>query len=268
MNELLEFVARYGYLLIFFSVFLEQIGIPLPSNLLLIAAGVLIGLGQLDFAFVISLTVFAAVLGDLIWFYIGRRSGYKVLGFLCQISLEPDVCVGNAKGLFSRLGDKSLLIAKFIPAFSTFAQPVAGASKMSLPRFLFFDGIGSLIWVLAFITLGYIFSDQFEIVIEYATSFGWWFGAILVGALVSYLGWKVFKRQSFLKSLRTAQILPEELKSQIDAGEEVTIVDLREEGDFNLNPQLIPTAIRMTPQEIERRHEELPKDKEIVLYCT
>jgi membrane protein DedA with SNARE-associated domain len=268
MNEFLKFVAQYGYLVIFFGVLIEQIGVPLPSNFLLITAGVLIGLGQIDPLLAIFLAVFAALLGDTIWFYIGRRTGYRVLGFLCRISLEPDICVNNAKGIFVKHGERSLLIAKFVPGFSTFAQPVAGASKMSLPRFLIFDGVGSLFWVLVFVGLGYIFSDQFEQVTEYATSFGWWFGAILIFGLGVYVGWKVFKRQQFLRSLRTARINPEDLKTQIDAGEEITVIDLREKDDFDLNPHLIPTALRMSPEEIEDRHEELPRDRDIILYCT
>lgn len=268
MNELIEFLILYGYTVIFFAVFVEQIGVPLPSNLLLVASGALIGMGKLDFSIVILLTVFAALLGDTIWFFIGRRTGYKVLGFLCKVSLEPDICVNKAKSIFVKHGERSLLIAKFVPGFSTFAQPVAGASKMSLPRFLFFDALGSVLWAVAFVALGYIFSGQLENVVEYATSFGWWFGAFLIAVLVSYIGWKIYKRQSFLKSLRTAQILPEDLKNQIEAGEDVTIIDLREAGDFDLNPKLIPTALRMTPQEIEHRHEELPKGKDIILYCT
>ncbi len=88
MNELIKFISQYGYAVIFFGVFIEQIGAPLPSNLLLITAGALIGLGQLDLSLIILLTVFAALLGDTIWFYIGRRSGYKVLGFLAAFLLN------------------------------------------------------------------------------------------------------------------------------------------------------------------------------------
>jgi membrane protein DedA with SNARE-associated domain len=268
MNELLKFVAQYSYLVVFFGVFIEQVGVPLPSNFLLIIAGVLIGMGQMDFTLTVFLAVLAALLGDTIWFYIGRKTGYKVLGFLCRISLEPDICVNNAKRIFSQHGDRSLLVAKFVPGFSTFAQPVAGASKMSLPRFLFFDGLGSLIWILVFVGLGYIFSDQFERVAEYATSFGWWFGGILILGLGAYIGWKAFKRQQFLRNLRTARIDPKDLKTQIEKGESITVIDLREKSDFDLNPQLIPTALRMSPDEIDHRHEELPRDKDIILYCT
>ncbi len=268
MNEILKFIAQYGYLVIFFGVFIEQVGIPLPSNFLLISAGVLIGLGELDLLFVIFLTVFAAILGDTMWFYIGRKTGYRILGFLCKISLEPDICVNNAKIIFARHGERSLLVAKFVPGFSTFAQPVAGASKMSLPRFLIFDGLGSLLWAVVFVGLGYIFADQFEQVAEYVASFGWWFGALIIFALGTYFGYKLVKRQYILRNLRTARIEPETVKEHLDNGKELTIIDLRDELDFSLNPQIIPNALRMSPDEIEHRHEELPKDKEIILYCT
>ncbi len=139
---------------------------------------------------------------------------------------------------------------------------------MSLIRFLIFDGLGSLLWAVVFVGLGYVFSDQFEEVVEYATSYGSWFGAFLIFGLGVYFGWKIFKRQSFLKSLRTAQIQPEDLKIRIEAGEDITIIDLREALDFELNPNLIPTALRMSPDEIEHRHQELPKDRDIILYCS
>jgi membrane protein DedA with SNARE-associated domain len=268
MNEFLKILSQHGYAVIFFGVFIEQIGVPLPSNFLLIAAGVLIGLGQLDLSIIILLAVLAALLGDTIWYYIGRRSGYKVLGFLCRISLEPDICVNNAKIIFLRHGERSLLVAKFVPGFSTFAQPVAGASKMSLPRFLLFDGLGSLLWIAIFVGLGYAFSDQFELIVEYAASFGWWFGAIIILGLAAYIGWKILKRQRFISNLRTARIEPETLKTRLDAGEELIIIDLRDATDFDINPHLIPTAKRMSPDEIDHRHEELPRDRDIILYCT
>lgn len=247
---------------------MEQVGIPLPSNLLLIVAGALAGLGQLELSLVVFLSVFAALFGDTIWFYIGRRRGFQVLGFLCRISLEPDYCVSGAKGMFIRHGERSLLIAKFVPGFSTFAQPLAGATGMNLPRFLVFDGLGSVLWVVVFVGLGYFFSDQLEKVSEYAASFGWWFSAILIGGVALYFISKFVARKRFMKSLRVARIQPEELKTQLDEGEDILIVDLRDQLDFDANPHRIPTAIRISPDELEERHEELPRDRDLILYCT
>jgi len=268
MDELIKFVAQNGYLVIFFGVLVEQLGIPLPSNLLLIIAGALVGLDQLDLGFVILATVLAALFGDTTWYFIGRSRGFQVLGFLCKISLEPDSCVNNAKGAFMRNGERTLLIAKFVPGLSTFAQPLAGATGMSLSRFLIFDGLGSLLWGAVFVSLGYAFSDQLGTVAEYATSFGWWFGAILVLGLAIYLGRKIYKRKRFMKSLRVARIEPEDLKSRLDEGEDMMIIDLRDQLDFDANPTLIPTALRMPPDELEDRHRELLRDQDVILYCT
>lgn len=268
MNDAVEFVAHNGYWVVFFGVLAEQLGAPLPTMLILIAAGALAGLGELNVVLVVLLAVAAAILADTIWFYIGRRRGLQVLGFLCRVSLEPDSCVSGAKGIFIRHGAKSLLVAKFIPGFTTFAQPLAGATGISLARFIIFDGLGSLFWAGTFTGLGYIFSDRIEQVISYASSFGWWFGAGLIAALAIYIGWKVFDRQRLIRSLRVARILPEELKSLLDAGEDVLIVDLRNPLDFDADPRLIATAKRIAPAELEARHEELPRDRDLILYCT
>jgi len=268
MDELIRFVAQNGYIVIFIGVLIEQLGIPIPSNLLLIVAGALAGLGQLDLAFVVFMTVIAALMGDTIWYFIGRSRGFQVLGFLCKISLEPDYCVSNAKSTFMRNGERTLLIAKFVPGLSTFAQPLAGATRMPLSRFLVFDAIGSLLWAAVFVGLGFAFSDQLEKVADYASSFGWWLGAIIVFGLLVYLTFKYVRRKQFIRSLRVARIAPEELQSRLEIGEQITIIDLREEADFLANPFIIPTALRFPPDELEERHEELPRDQDVILYCT
>lgn len=268
MNEVIEFIARNGYSVVFFGVLSEQLGVPLPTMLLLVAAGALAGSGGLNLIFVLFLAVVAALLGDAVWFFIGRRRGLQVLNLLCRISLEPDSCVGGAKGVFTKYGARSLLVAKFIPGFTTFAPPIAGATGMSYARFLAFDCLGSLLWAGTFTALGWIFSDRIEQVIEYATGFGWWFGAMIIAVLAIYVGWKLIDRQRLIRSLRVARISPEELKTKLDAGEEVLIVDLRSSLDFESKPYLIPTARRIAPDEIETKHEELPRDCDLVLYCT
>jgi membrane protein DedA with SNARE-associated domain/rhodanese-related sulfurtransferase len=268
MNELMQFVAENGYLIIFVGIFAEQVGVPIPSNFLLIVAGALAGRGELELSLIILLGLVAALLGDTIWFYIGRLRGFQVLGFLCRISLEPDSCVSGAKGMFTLHGERSLLIAKFVPGFSTVAQPLAGATGMRLSRFFIFDGLGSALWVVVFVGSGYIFSDQFEHVIEYAAGFGWWFGAVLITALAFYIGWKFLIRRRFLRSLRAARINSADLKEMLEADEDVFIVDLRDPLDFAVNPQVIPTALRLPPADFEERSHELPRDRDIVLYCT
>jgi rhodanese-related sulfurtransferase len=182
--------------------------------------------------------------------------------------LEQDSCVSGAKRIFLRHGARSLIIAKFVPGFSTFAQPLAGAMRMSWARFLAFDAVGAFVWTATFAGLGYFFSDQIERIIAYATDFGWWFGAAMLAALLAFVAWKFIERQRLIRSLRVARIAPSELKQKLDAGESVLIVDLRDRLDFDANPHQIPTAVRFAPDELEARHLELPRDRDLILYCT
>jgi membrane protein DedA with SNARE-associated domain len=162
MSEMLQFLIRNGYIVLFAWVFAEQIGLPLPAIPLLFAAGALAGTGKLNLLVALALAVCASLVGDLIWYEVGRRKGGSVLNFLCRISLEPDSCVRNTESAFARHGARSLLVAKFVPGLSTAAPPLAGIFQMRRGRFLLFDGLGALIWAGAFVGLGFLFSNQLE----------------------------------------------------------------------------------------------------------
>ena len=214
MSETLQFLVKHGYLVLFAWVFAEQIGLPLPSLPLLLAAGALAGTGRLKVTAVVGLPVVAAMISDVLWYELGRRRGVQVLQFLCRISLEPDSCVRRTESTFERQGARSLVLAKFIPGLSTAAPPLAGIFGMRLDRFLLFDALGTLLWVGVFVGLGFACSNQLERVADRALTFGSWLLAILVGALAAYIGWKFIRRQRFLHALRIARITPEELKQK------------------------------------------------------
>src|SRR4029078_1488884 len=144
--RLFELVIQYGVALVFVNVFLEQIGAPIPAVPTLIVAGALSRNGQLSSTHVLVAAFLASLLADYGWFLLGRRYGYKVLQLLCKVSLSPDSCVRETEARFERWGVKALLIAKFIPGFSTVAPPLAGAAKRSTLGFLVYDGIGALVW--------------------------------------------------------------------------------------------------------------------------
>src|SRR3990172_6449002 len=162
MNEVFAFVLRHGYSVLFVWVFAEQLGLPVPAIPILLAAGALAGAGKMSFAVVLGLAVAAALAGDGIWYESGRRRGGQVLNFLCRISLEPDSCVRRTEDIYAKHGVRALVVAKFIPGFSTAAPPLAGAFRMKLTKFLGYDGLGALLWAGTFAGLGYIFSDQLE----------------------------------------------------------------------------------------------------------
>ena len=268
MHSTLEFLLHHGYVVLLAWVFAEQIGLPVPSLPLLLAAGALAGTGHLSFFACLSICIFAAVSADSMWYALGRFKGIKVLQFLCKISLEPDSCVRRTEGVFSKQGARSLLVAKFLPGLGTVAPPLAGIFHMRLRRFLLFDACGSLFWAGTFLGLGYIFSGQIERIAERALSMGGWLLVILIGILASYISYKFIARQRFLRELRIGRITVDELKVKIDAGEELVIVDLRHSMDFEADPETIPGAFRMDSRELEEKNDRLPRDREVILYCT
>ena len=267
MNELLEFVVHHGYSLIFAWVFVEQAGLPIPSAPLLLAAGALCGTHEMNLGAAISCAVFAALASDSMWFQLGRRKGVRVLQLLCRISLEPDSCVRRTQVSFGRSGARVLLVAKFIPGLNAMAAPLAGIIRMGWRRFVLFDLLGALLWVSAFTITGYAFSGELERIADRAAYLGSGLLVILLAAFASYIGWKFYNRQKFLSNLKIARITPEELKSKIDAGEDVIILDLRHALDFEAQPETIPGALHMDAAELEEAYEVIPRDREIILFC-
>ncbi len=127
MSGIVEFLVRHGYLLLFAWVLAEQLGLPLPSAPLLLAAGALAGTGRMNLAIVLTLPIVAVGICDAFWYELGRRRGVRVLQWLCRISLEPDSCVRRTQIRFERNGPWALVVAKFIPGFNAMAPPLAGA---------------------------------------------------------------------------------------------------------------------------------------------
>lgn len=267
MQSLLKFLAENGYPVVFAWVLLEQLGLPVPALPLLLAAGALAGAGKLSAAVVLGVAVVAALAGDAVWYWLGRRRGSKVLSFLCRISLEPDSCVRRSEVFFEKNPVSSLIGAKFLPGLNTLSPPMAGILGMSFPRFLVLDGLGSLLWAGSGVGLGLIFSDQLEYIAGVLSRFGSLAGTVAVAGLAAYIFWKYWQRRQFLKSLRTAQISPEELYELIQAGERPVVIDLRLGSGQEDGVEVIPGSMLMSLEEVEHRHHEIPRDREIVFYC-
>ena len=104
MNDAIHCLIQHGYVLLFVWVLAEQVGLPLPAMPLLLAAGALAGSGRMDLTLVLGLAVIAALMSDLVWYYLGRSRGSRVLNLLCRISLEPDSCVRRTENIFVRHG--------------------------------------------------------------------------------------------------------------------------------------------------------------------
>ena len=267
MHETLEFLARHGYIVILAWVFAEQGGLPVPALPLLLAAGALAGAGRMSLPAAAAVAMLGALTSDSLWYTLGRRRGIRVLKLLCRISLEPDSCVRNTQGVFARYGARSLLVAKFVPGLGAAAPPLAGVVRMPLRRFVVFDLLGASIWATTYLGLGYIFSNQIEAVAMQGGRVGAGFVSLVVAACAAFLILKFVRRQCFLRTLRLDRITPEELRTKMDKGEEVVVVDLRHPLSIEAEPELIPGARWIDPETIEAQSDTLPRDRDIILYC-
>ena len=263
MTETIEFLIRHGALALFAAVFIEQIGLPLPALPLLIAAGVLAGTGHMSIWLAAGITTLAALLADGIWYELGRRYGRRILGLLCRISLEPDSCVRRTEDFFMMHGPRSLVVAKFIPGLSTIAPPLAGIVGLSVPLFLIYDGLGVAIWTGVGIGIGYAFSGQIEQVLVHANQMTPAVAAILMAGLTGYV---LYKRTSRRWQLRQVpRMTVGELAKKLKSIDPPLLIDVRSRA--GVAEPGIPGALHMPFDELPLRHDELPRNREIVLYC-
>jgi len=268
MNEMIEFLARHGAVLVFLAVFVEQLGVPLPAAPWLLAAGALAATGKLDFGVAIACATFGSLLADAIWFYSARYAGHRILGLFCRISLEPESCIRKTQNIFTRYGMRAIIIAKFVPGLSTLATPLAGSSGVKAPQFFLYAGAGGALYSACFLFLGVLFNDQVEQIIAALETLGGGALALVVTLLGLFVGSKYYRRRQFLQQLSMARITPDELQQRLVAGENPVILDVRSLLDFEQDPSIILGATRMAVDEVEARHQEIPRDRDVVLYCS
>jgi membrane protein DedA with SNARE-associated domain/rhodanese-related sulfurtransferase len=272
MKQMVEFLARHGYWLLFVSVLCRQACLPVPANLLLVAAGALAGLGKLNLVATLAFTVAAFLLADTAWYMAGRTWGGRTLEFVCGATGDPSACVGRVAGKFSRHGVRLLLISKFIIGVDAVAAPMSGISRVAIPRFLVFDAFGALLWSSVYTALGYTFKDQLDHVAEYTAALGKLLALAAVAGLGVLIILRLVRWYLFLRKFRLARITPEELNEKLSAGARILLLDLQ--GGLSQAQEIpaIPGAVRIDPSLLRQyvkqyRDVDLGTDREVVLYC-
>ncbi len=205
MSEATHFLVSHGGLLLFAVVFLEQIGLPLPTVPWLLGAGALWAMGMMNPMVAFGATVAACLFADLIWFYLGRLRGNRVLRVLCRISLHPDSCVGRTQAIFSRFGVCGVMAAKFLPGLGLIFPPLAGMNGMSSGRFLFYDALGSILYAGCFLLLGLLFSNQLNQVATALAGFSKGALSSLAVLALAYFAFKYLQRQRLSRGPRSFQ---------------------------------------------------------------
>lgn len=271
MELILHLLDRYGYAIIFASVFLEAVGLPIPAVPFLIAAGAASVLGSLHPAAVIPTALVGMMLGDSLLYLLGKKSGWWILGFLCRISTNPETCILRSAESFYKRGRMTLVLAKYIPGINTMAPPLAGSLKMRARQFLLLDLMGSLLYILPFFAVGFFFSRGIEKVINGIHSFSQIILWLIVLALIGYgiYRFHVYSKNKLYRAVPRVHVqhLAERLNDPAFS-EAILIADARSHGYYEEGAQRIKDSIRLEPATITEQLKKLPKDKEIYLYCT
>lgn len=268
MSSFRSLVLLHGYRFLFCYVFAVQAGVPIPSDPVLLIMGASAGDGHYSFWVALMVTVSAALLGDLVWYELGRWRGRSILKLLCRFSLEPDTCVRKTELDYMKRGAWSLLFTKFVPGTSLISNPLAGAIKMPRWRFLLADAAGSAVWSTAYLATGVLFHREIDKAISLLGLFGRRAGLILALLLGAFIAWRYFQRVRFRRQLRIDRVSPKEVYSMIGSDTPPLIVDLRSPAEVERTGQKIIGAQVLRPAELRAHFEQIPREREVILYCT
>jgi membrane protein DedA with SNARE-associated domain/rhodanese-related sulfurtransferase len=250
---------------VFVNVLLQQLGLPVPAVPTLLLAGSLAG-GALPLAEALAVAVAASLLADWLWYLAGRAFGYRVLSGLCRLSISPSTCVSQTEARFVRWGLPSLVVAKFVPGFSTVAPPIAGALRMSLSGFLLASGIGAMLWAGLALGAGWLLRGAVPDAIAALDRHRGQAGGMAALALAVWLGWKYWQRYRFRRLAAVPHILPAELVAALAADEPPLLLDLRG-ASMVAETGPVPGAVVAEHDRLDQAVRNWPKDRPIVTLC-
>ncbi len=191
--KFLELFDAFGYWAVFFGVMLENAGIPVPGETILLFASFLAWQGDFELQYVILLAVLGATAGDNIGFLIGRVGGRRLLDRYTSKSRHIHRRLEQAERFFHSHGAWTVFIARFVTGLRVFAGPLAGALGMRWFKFLFFNFTGAVVWSLAISLVGYFFGSQWPLLLKLLKRVN--IGIFVVVALVLYLAWRRHKKK-------------------------------------------------------------------------
>jgi membrane protein DedA with SNARE-associated domain len=271
MESLLHLISRHGYIVVFVVVLAEAIGLPLPAAIALVGAGAAVASKVLRAHVVLPLAISAMLLGDSLLYILGRHMGWMLLGILCKVSINPETCILRSAESFYKRGKMTLLFAKFIPGVNTMAPPLAGSMKMRFDQFIRLDFLGAALYTCSYFVAGYLFRDFLMSIVHGFQSAGHAIEAVLAVAAVLYAGYRtwLYGKYSMYKLVPKVQV--QELAKKLSAegsADKVLLVDVRSHGYYDENAERIKGSIRLEPNNLEDELKNLPKGKDIYLYCT
>ena len=260
-------LAQHGLALVFINVLLTQGGLPVPAVPLLVVAGAFVSQGQIALAPLLLASVIASLIGDTLWYYAGRHYGYRILRTLCRVAIEPDSCVKQTETTFERWGAPSLMLAKYIPGFSTAAPPLAGAMRLGLAAFLAYSAVAALLWAGLPIALGAVFHAEVEGALEWLENMGTGAAAVIAVVVLFYIGVKAVQRYLLIRFLRMVRISVGEVRELLGREQKPVVLDVRSAAARKLDPRRLPGAIAIDIEAPQPALMEVAPGRDVIVYC-
>lgn len=196
-----DWLSRWSYLGIFLCVFIGNLGIPVPEEVVLLAAGFLAGRHVVELGTLYIVAILSAVAGDACGFVVGRTGGQRLFGWLSQKSTFLRKRYEHLQGFFQVHGNKAVFLARFIMGARFMAGPMAGAAGMRFRSFFGWNVLGAFIWCSTVITIGYFVGNQLDWVAHVARKSGQWMAvAVLLVLALIWLFWRNVHHRSDVKA--------------------------------------------------------------------
>lgn len=223
--------------------------------------------GSLRLPFAAGSALLALFLGDTLMFLMGRYTGWWLLGVLCRISLNPESCILRSADSFYRRGRTVLVFAKFVPGINTMAPPLAGSMNMRFTQFLGLDFAGASLYVAAYLSIGFLFSDALGSITKNYEIFSRGLTWVLSAAVLAYLG---FKAWTWIKArkLRSVPFVSAKEAASAFSSDAAVIYDVRSHGYYDPKAARVRGSKRLEPNALHRIEDEIAGDKQVYLYCT
>lgn len=263
--DLSQTLQRDAVPIVFLNVMLQQLGLPVPAVPTLLLAGSL-ATAPGHAGKILAAAVAASVLADWIWYHAGKLYGYRVLAGLCKLSINPASCVNQTEARFIRWGLSSLVVAKFIPGFSTVAPPIAGALRMNQPAFLLAAGAGGALWAGLALGSGWVLKDTVHTLIAVLDRHSGTAVAVVLILVCVWVGWKLWQKHRFNRLGALPHITVDELVAAMNTEPPPLVLDLRS-ATMIAETGPVPGARSAQYDDLARAVGDWPLDQPIVTLC-
>jgi membrane protein DedA with SNARE-associated domain/rhodanese-related sulfurtransferase len=250
---------------------------PLPLSVVLLTAGAAAHGGSLNLGLVILCAWSAALAGDLLMYFGGRRTGWWLLTQICRFSMNQEACVFGSAQQFYKRGPRALLIAKFVPGLASVSAVLAGSLSMRPRRFILLDGLGILTYVTSWSVAGYVFASFLRLVLAWLGRVAYVTEAMAATIVLVYLLWVIASLLRESRLPRVEKIAAKDLYDHLltaNSDRLLIIADVRSRGYYDPGMHRIKNSIRVDPGRLREDLEVLQEfmlpqpDCEIYLSCS